>query len=683
MQLYAQIYFIFQSNQLPMSDRMNHPTTMSLPSVLPGSTASMDDTSLTLRLLHQSTPMVANLNKTLTPVDERIEENTRRMSDNEDEEEDHITTSPSRKFDLSQMSRSTSGLSNPSSTGILGDMDSEAGSIQEFDVESLSLFSGGDPPRPILASLSSMENVEDRQETKSPEYYQEADENFRTTIMDILEKEKEQDSSQESSENHYEPMSSKNVQALLDRAGSPTASYTLYSSSEGTPVPSARSGCTQISTDSKRRTGVTKPISTKQMELSQLSQEGPIKSDQSPHFSSLSSWSQVTISNRSSPSAPQWDDDFPGKAAPQGSVYSTRSLDSMLASSDDSTRSICKDGEHTPVQSQVHAGAQNGKYSPLPQQHTADEHRLASMTDLLRTKQSHLWDSPRHSDSGIEESDTTTSLQSSNGTASALDTEYQPSDTTKSRAFTILFSSQGESSTKPSPQVTSPTTTSKSAMETMIGLEEESEELVTSFDCESDDQSCDSEHTTPIPIAVQTIEPGSNGGNSKDEMAHAVSVENPGANTRTHVLTSRERKYSAPTQPSALSLGRKVSPWHDKNRKIRINPLRVLKVTPSAPDIPTPTEEYCNMEVGRVRMASPEEVAKEKPSDMLRRSKSCGVLERPVAISTSASLHTISEASETASSFCVTENSVGSQVETELSTDTTVRKKGRREPQFV
>lgn len=636
----------------------------------------MDDTSPALRLLHYSTPMVANLNKTLTPVDERIEDNTHKVSDNEDEEEGHITTSPSRKFDFSQISRSTSGLSNPSSAGILGDMDSEAGSIQEFDVESVSLFSGGDPPRPILASSSSMENVEDRHETKSPEYYQEADENFRATIMGILQKETEQDSSQESSEDYYEPMSSKDVQALLDRAGSPASSYALYSSSEGTPVPSVSSGYTEKSTDGKRWTGVPKIISAKPMELSQHSQEGPVKSDQSPLFSPLSSCS---------PPAPQWDDTIPDKAAPQGSVYSTHSLDSVLGSLEESTGSMYKDGEHTPVQSQVHVGTQNGKCSPLPQQHKVDEHRLASVSDLLRTKQAYLWDSPRHSDSGIEESEIITSQQSSNGTGSVLDTELQPSDT-KSRAFTVLFSSRDENTAKPTQQATSSTTSSKSATESMIGLEEESEELVTSFDCESDDQSCDSEHTTPVPIAAHTTEFGSNGGNSKDEMAHTVLVDNSGAtdNTTTHVPSSRERKQSAPTQPSTVSPGRRVSlpqPWHDKNRKIRINPLRVLKVTPSVPDIPTPTEEYYNLEMGRGRMASPEEVAMEKPSDMLRRSKSCGVLERPVAISTLASLHTITEATET-SSFSVTENSVGSQVEMESSTDTT-RKKGRREPQFV
>lgn len=650
----------------------NHPTVMSLPSILP---ASSDDTLPALRHLHHSTPMVTNIDKTLTPVDEMVEDSTHKLSDNEDEEEDHITTSSSRKFDLSQMSRSTSGLSNPSSTGILGDMDSEAESIQEFDVESVSLFSGGDPPRPILASSSSMENVEDRHETKSPEYYQEADENFRTTTMGIMENEKEQGSSQRSSEDYYEPMSSKNARAVLGRAESPTTSYTLYGSSGGMPVQTGR------------QTGETKTISAKQMEPSQLSQEGPIKSNRSPLLSPHGSWGQVAISSPISPSTPQWDGDPLSKAPPQGSVDSTQSLDSMLASPKDSTESIYEDGAHTPVQSQVHVAAQNGKCS-LSQQHTAEEHTITSVTDLLRTKQSHLWDSPRHSDSGIEESEITTSLQSSNGIGGAPDSESPPSTTTKSRAFTVLFSSQATSSTKPSPQVTSPTTISERAMETLICLEEESEELVTTFDYESDDQSCGSEHTTPIPIAACTTESESNGGNSNDEIAPMVSAENSGItlpNTRNHVPSYRERKHSAPTQPSALSPGRKVSlpqPWHDKNRKIRINPLRVLKVTPSASDIPTPTEEYCSLEMGRVRMASPEEVAMEKPSDMLRRSKSCGVIERPVIISTSASLHTISEASEMASSVSVTENSVGSQVQME-SMDTTVRKKGRREPQFV
>lgn len=67
-----------------------------------------------------------------------------------------------------------------------------------------------------------------------------------------------------------------------------------------------------------------------------------------------------------------------------------------------------------------------------------------------------------------------------------------------------------------------------------------------------------------------------------------------------------------------------VSPWHDKNRKIRINPLRVLKMKQASSDVEVSLDIQCT---DRARMISPDVVAAEKASDKLKRSRSCGLID--------------------------------------------------------
>ena len=184
-----------------------------------------------------------------------------------------------------------------------------------------------------------------------------------------------------------------------------------------------------------------------------------------------------------------------------------------------------------------------------------------------------------------------------------------PDDTT-SRQFKTLYSSPfphslyRKQNVSPSEQVCSP-----------VDLELETDEVVTTFNYDSDD----SDHDTHVAQAVRT---------AKYDSSLLTSLP----------ATSQGGTVSLP-HPFVSS----VSPWHDKSRKKRINPLRVLKLAKTSPDLPaSPDMSSSNC----TRMRSPDDIAMEKIGDTLKRSRSCGLIDRTLNISpvSTESLHMMDEA---------------------------------------
>lgn len=208
---------------------------------LPGlvGTHSSEDTLTALNKLLRPPPV---FDKMLTPVEERpseVEENTKGDGLPE-EDEDRIVSSESRKLDHAPLSRSTSGLSNPS-VGGTADLESESSSMRDYDpeVSSISNLSGAGilsggfdvPPAQILSSSHSLDMLDSSHGSES----------FKEDITRILggneESKEARDSSQGSDDSS--PFSSENVKALLDRERSPPISPhtpSFSSSGEGTPI---------------------------------------------------------------------------------------------------------------------------------------------------------------------------------------------------------------------------------------------------------------------------------------------------------------------------------------------------------------------------------------------------------------------------------------------------------------
>ena len=622
---------------VPLGEIEGHPNFLSLP----GSTTSQDDPFSPLRhQLRQGPPVPPSLSKTLTPVDERIE-GMHKFSGDEDDDS-HIRTSSTGKYRFSQISHSTSGLSNPSSAGLLGDMDSEMGSMHNFDAESV--FSTGDPPRRILASSSSTENVMDgKPDTKSQEDYQVGDDEFRETVSGFMSKDKDQNSSQDSSENYYDPMSSKNVQALLDQAYSPTS-----------PRMFASSGVKSLDNARGRRHSCD-PSSTRTLRVGKGADESQ----------NMNLWDEISFSNPSSPTNSPLKDNHHQATAQQKPTPSTESVESMVDPPDNSNgKNVYDDGGNTPLQSQAESESQNGLSSHV-QLSTAGEPGSLSLTDLLRAQQPRLYDSPRQSDSGIDEFETQALMKNSSSMDDYVGEVELPdeSDIKKMRSFKILYSSRSRRATnrKKKSAPTKEKSTTHDSVQMVVGIEQATDEVVTAFNYESDESDHAMLEMLPSP--------------------DTCTVRNEGS----FYALSAPEDFSPPDmskRESSRPKSESVSPWHDKSRKIRINPLRVLKVTQTSPVLATPPEENPD---DRTRMVSPEDIAAEKSGEKLKRSKSCGVLQRPNPASFGAPepLHAIAEATEATSSSNDTEIIGESQMDFDISFETITRDINRREPPFV
>ena len=497
---------------------------------LPSTVVSQDDGINTLRQqLRQGPHVPPGLSKTLTPVDEKTEK-AHRFSGDEEDDDTYSRTLSIGRLGLSQIS---SVLSNPGSVGMLGDLESGIGSMHNFDMESV--FSAGDPPRRILISSSSTENLMEDQPigAKSQDDYRRGSDVFKDAVPEILGQNKETSSSQESIGHYYDSMS-KDEKASLDHGGSPTSLQLFSSSDEATPD----------------------RMSAEQVQKSLVSEEQQGSEEEMQSLDSIN---------------PYFPDDL-HQTMPQLTEYSTQSIDSAVAPRMSSTQFA-----------------------------STEKPRDLSLTNLLHTEQHHLYNSPTVSDSQQAESE--------------FDLPDEPCSFT-SRPFKTLYSSpvthrRQDKCATPDEHL-SPTF---SPVEIPIGIEQETDEVVTTFDYESDD----SDHTALVQ------QPN-------------LSAKNVGYEGDSIVHTSNPHTSKSPTSPSHTT---PVSPWHDKRRKIRINPLRVLKVAQTSPLLPTPPD------ADRARMISPEDIAAEKGGDKLKRSRSCGLFDGSKYNPASPEpLHTIAEAAD-------------------------------------
>ena len=515
---------------VPLADMDGHHHIQSLPSTV----VSHDDAINTLRQqLRQSPHMPPGLSKTLTPVDEKTEK-VHRFS--EDEEDDAYSRVGRMGF--------SSVLSNPGSIGMLGDLESGIGSMHNFDMESV--FSAGDPPRRILVSSSSAENVMEDQPivTKSQEDYRRSSDVFKDAVPGILGQNKETNSSQESIGHYYDPMS-KHTKASLEQEGSPTSLHLFSSSDEATPD----------------------RMSAEQMQRSPGREEQRGSEDE---IASMRSWDPM------SPSFPE----HLHHTTQQLTEYSTQNIDSAVA-----------------------PGMSNTQLA------SAEKPGDLSLTSLLHLKQHHLYNSPTVSGSRCE-------IETKAEDHSELELNLpNESGSLTSRSFKTLYSSpvrhRRQDKYATSDEHFSPTCSP-------VGIEQETEEVVTTFDYESDE----SEHSTLMQQpnfspSIVSYKGGSTVQGSMDTNPHT------------------SRNSTSPFHTTS------VSPWHDKRRKIRINPLRVLKVAQTSPVLPIPPD------ADRTRMISPEDITAEKSGDKLKRSRSCGLFDGTKYNPASPEpLHTIAEATD-------------------------------------
>lgn len=557
---------------------------------LPGSEHTDDEaiTALRRQLYQDRSPVPPSLSKTLTPANIKIDSAHSKFSDNVQDGDVQGIPMSTGEMRLSDISWYTSGLSNPCTVGMLSDLES---GNDNFDTESV--FSPGDPPRHILASSSSIENFLDNQpHSKSQEDYQS---DFKDVESGTMQPSKEMNSSQESSEHFYDPLL-KDVRALLDRDGSPTSLHHFASSDEASPDRTS-TGHQSQKCPCGRGTG---------------------KEETSPN---LRSCDHSDISSPCFTPHPLLRESH-HKMTQKLTMYSAQSMVPVHApavNSKDESPYV-----QTPVQSQMEGKSQTSSntQSTYHNLHTPRESECLSSINL---KQFHLYSSLKDFDSDFGELETQ---------AAAEDMEVKlsdESDSEKTGSFKTLYSSRFKHGrtrhhgpTNENPPVR--------PVEVLVGVEQATDEEVTTFDYESDD----SEYTplVPQPTCDACL------GDSSNEPTSVVA--NP--------------------QDTSSSHSTSVSPWHDKNRKIRINPLRVLKVAQISPLLPTPPEQSL---ANRARIISPEDIAKVKVCDKLRRSKSFGPIEKTKSKS-AVSLNTVAEAADALSFSHTVEMTELSQMDLDL-----------------
>ena len=289
---------------------------------LPGSVGSQssEDMLISLRFLRprSGTP---NFEKMLTPVEERPAEGdsedgarSRDFSQSTEDDDDHIVSSTSHRLDHTILSRSTSGVSNPS-TGVGADMESEASSVANFSPGGTGILSGGyaRPPRDILSSSRSLDDV--------PMQY---DDHFKEDITQILSDENSKDAQDSSQGSNDSSPFSDNVKALLEDSRSPPISPRSASSAEATPlrhVPDLRQrplNEPSRSTDSSDQAGL---VSLRNFRFKKHHNTATQYNTDSPYSSNFSSVSRETISSQGSFSESPGEGDRSSEPLPKVTNY--------------------------------------------------------------------------------------------------------------------------------------------------------------------------------------------------------------------------------------------------------------------------------------------------------------------------------------------------------------------------
>ena len=238
-----------------------------------------------------------NFEKMLTPVEERPAEGDSEdgaksggFSQSTEEGDDPIISSSSHKLDHTILSRSTSGVSNPS-TGVGADMESEASSVSNFSPGGMGILSGGftTPPRNILSSSRSLDGM--------PVQY---GDHFKEDIAQLLSDENSRDAQDSSQGSNDSSPFSDNVKALLEDSRSPPISPRGASSAEGTPFRHATNFRRQRPLNERSRSFTmdsSDPAGTRHLQSKKLPNR--VSAD-SPYSSAFSSASRETSSSQGS-----------------------------------------------------------------------------------------------------------------------------------------------------------------------------------------------------------------------------------------------------------------------------------------------------------------------------------------------------------------------------------------------
>ena len=523
--------------------------------------------------LWQRHPNIVSLNasnKTLIPVGDRFER-TAKTSNSYNEEIDVNTHSSRKNIDPSLIIESVSGLSF-SGNGATHDVDSEEESIRDFDDENICLLSAGNPPHPLLASCSNMDNLLSEKHCNNEvitigsevEAYTSHSESLHTEENHLFATEKCSTPMKRSKESSSESILS--LPIVLDASAEVVCSFERYGSTE------------LLGNSSHKELQSRSPPQTLQQNMSYPDDD----SREVFHAASLptSAYSQT------------YDDDAQNSAVLGLSPF------------------------HVPVKGNQF------------------------LTDPFYVEESQFASSTQNPESRVTHSKGHATLKNAGHMITPLDLDYNISEKSSNQQmpYTLLFSSRNDEAVSSFPSQVLPLSASTSEVETVITIGNGSEsEDVTNYDLEHDHLNCEIAHKGNVPSLLK----------EHSNEVNSNSTETPPIQTETGI-----EKQESSAQTMTLSPKRKITlshPWHDKTRKIRINPLRVLKVPPTVSDITSPTEEYGDIDLNRIRMVSPEEISTKKPSEGLRRSKSCGILERTTTVSLSESLQTISECLEPAS----------------------------------
>ena len=408
-----------------------------------------------------------------------------------------------RKF--SQMSCSTSEMSNTTSARVIGDVDSGIVEMCNFDAESRGIWR----QRQILASSGSVEDVEDKQGSITQVYYNEDTNQLfgNTTLSDV-------EQTLKKTRDHHTP---KNARAL---SHSPQVPYDSY---EGILSE------THVNRPSNKWRSATMH---KEVQKSRILASSSSHKETPDHKDCSDRITQIGID----------------------STILSKHLTSDLPMEDYSQQSA---KAQTPTKSST-----NDLSFQLKKQ------ECSFSADSILTDHSNLY----LPDSKIGEYDTCVFLKENNG-------EIEQSKSNKSMSFDDIYTSKSKATTDEKNTYTTPflESSTKERMNDAFEVHDNA-----SSTCNNVLQEVVSRVPSPPEWSVQ------------DD-------------------SEKTRRISLPVKPT-------VSPWHDKNRKKRINPLRVLKVT----DTSTVSE-----------------------STTLRRSKSCDLLDRTdTHFQTSPSLNTITETTE-------------------------------------
>ena len=418
-----------------------------------------------LTVLHKYLRPQANFEKTLTPVEERTgesSEETYKSSGFSEDDDDNIVTSDSPKLDQVFLSRSASGLSNPS----IG-VESEISSNRDLESSGLGILGGGynTPPRRILSH--SLDNMLDSSYSSHSQL--ETVEHFEADITKIIRGDETNKAAQDSSQGSDDssPFASEVVRALLERSMSPqTPPPFTTSSGEGTPI---RKTLPIV----RRRKPSNEPSHSFEFSSLVSPRHLPVKRHPVPHYSSangthhvpdiasssstLSSIGRTTMSSSQASFSETLGDEFTSRESSQRTInkysrYERRCksadtpllLDEHSRDSNGKSQDSTATSDFTDVRSNTESsGTQylnGGSGNNIVKE-------VAKVTMRVEEKRQILKLTHKHTDSGIEESNVSETktdsgiIESTDGIEDEEDIPL-PDESKALRSYTTIFASR-------------------------------------------------------------------------------------------------------------------------------------------------------------------------------------------------------------------------------------------------